>query len=139
MSAPEPSGTQKKQDAKSVGVSSISDDELNRLMHDAMLDQLLDELGAPKEQNGGKLSPFGRLRRIAPDMLADKRRVDFLVEHTHYEFWVHHPDYDAHGGKHFKSEGVVAREVIDSAIKWLSANPEQPRQPKNPEDDLVWY
>lgn len=44
----------------------ISDRELNGLMHDALLDQLLDELGAPKEQSGGKLSPFGRLRRIAP-------------------------------------------------------------------------
>lgn len=44
----------------------ISDRELNGLMHDAMLAQLLDELGAPKEQSGANLSPFGRLRRIAP-------------------------------------------------------------------------
>jgi hypothetical protein len=44
----------------------MSDRDLNGLMHDAMLHQLLDELGAPKEQSGGQLSPFGRLRRIMP-------------------------------------------------------------------------
>lgn len=33
-----------------------------------MLDEELDNLGAPKEYKGGKLSPYGRLRRIAPQL-----------------------------------------------------------------------
>lgn len=48
----------------------------------------------------------------------DRARVDFLKEHTHFEFWVHHPDYDVHGGKRFNAEGIVFREVVDSAIQW---------------------
>lgn len=49
---------------------------------------------------------------------ADKARIDFLKEHTHFEFWVHHPNYDVHGGKRFNAEGIVFREVVDSAIHW---------------------
>lgn len=58
--------------------SGLSDADLNDALHHIMLDKELDALGAPKEQSGGKLSPFGRLRRIAPQLLADKRRLDWL-------------------------------------------------------------
>lgn len=61
--------------------SGISDAELNATLHHVMLDKELDDLGAPKEQSGGKLSPFGRLRRIGPQLLADKRRLDWLEKH----------------------------------------------------------
>ncbi len=53
---------------------------------------------------------------------ADKARLDFLKDNTHFEFWVHHPDYDVHGGKRFNAEGIVFREVVDSAIQWQAKN-----------------
>lgn len=56
----------------------MSDADLNRILHKVMLDQELDNLGAPNEDHGAKLSPYGRLRRIAPELLADKRRLDWL-------------------------------------------------------------
>jgi hypothetical protein len=54
----------------------------------------------------------------------DAERLDFMVRHTHCDFWLHHPDY-APQGKPFSCEGVVLREVIDSAIKWHSENTNQ--------------
>lgn len=48
--------------------SGISDAELLQTLHAVMLDEELDNLGAPKEYKGGKLSPYGRLRRIAPQL-----------------------------------------------------------------------
>lgn len=53
--------------------------------------------------------------------LTDTDRINFLVQRTHCEFWVHHPSYGTQG-KRFACEGVVMRAVIDSAIKWHSAN-----------------
>lgn len=52
----------------------------------------------------------------------DKARLDFLKEHTHLEFHVHHPDYaqTANGGHTFSAEGVVVRELIDNARQWLA-------------------
>jgi hypothetical protein len=93
----------------------ISNRELNGLMHDAMLHQLLDQLGAPKEQSGGVLSPFGRLRRIAPALLADKARMDWLCKFTEFRFRV----YDSKERKFLTenlAQGVVIRPVVDAAM-----------------------
>lgn len=56
----------------------ITDGELNAPLHDALLHEILDQLGAPKEHNGGVLSAYGRLRRIAPVLIEDKARLDWL-------------------------------------------------------------
>lgn len=48
----------------------ISQREVNDLLHDTLLHEVLDQLGAPKEHNGGVLSAYGRLRRVAPSLLA---------------------------------------------------------------------
>jgi hypothetical protein len=53
--------------------------------------------------------------------LTDTDRIDFLKHHTNCDFWVHHKVYK-HQGKPFSCEGVVIREVIDSAIKWHLKN-----------------
>ena len=69
---------------------------------------------------------------VEPGDITDTDRIEFLIAHTHYKFWVHHPDYMRRDlgmeGKLFASEGVVIRAVIDSAIKWHAANTNvQPR------------
>ena len=53
--------------------------------------------------------------------ISDADRLDFMAAHTHCDFWVHHQDYKPEG-KLFSCEGVVMREVIDSAIKWYLKN-----------------
>jgi hypothetical protein len=81
-------------------------------------DWLLDELiNRFETQRGIKRDDAGN---ILPD---DTARVEFMKEHTHFEFWVHHPDYNAYGGKRFNAEGVVFREVVDSAITWKAEHP----------------
>ena len=60
--------------------SGTSDAEINQALHHVLLEKELDDLGAPKELCNGKLSPYGRLRRIAPVLLADKRRLNFIIE-----------------------------------------------------------
>ncbi len=89
----------------------IEDSELNQLMHDAMLHSLLDELGAPKEQSGGKLSAFGRLWRIAPplkassDLLALAR--DFLSLMECHELRKH-VDVTRHGAFDYYAKNARA-------------------------------
>lgn len=81
-------------------------------------DWLLDELiNRFEEQRGIKRDDDGN---ILPN--DDAARVDFLKDHTHLEFHVHHPDYaqTANGGKTFAAEGVVVRELIDNARQWLA-------------------
>jgi len=77
----------------------------------------------------------GRDRRPSScSPLTDTDRLNFLVQHTHCDFWVHHPNYGAQG-KPFSCEGVVIREVIDGAIKWHSANNELSRPREARKDD----
>lgn len=73
--------------------SAISDAELNKMLHDCLLDQLLDELGAPTEQSGGKLSPYGRLRRVADGMI--KMRAALARAHKFFSGGIAEADFSA--------------------------------------------
>ena len=106
--------------------SSISDSELNAALHHVMLDKELDDLGAPKEQSGGKLSPFGRLRSVGPQLLADKRRLEWLIAHSAYiahardgeVCWVMmRPDEESDFETVDKTTCYTARESIDAAMR----------------------
>jgi hypothetical protein len=85
---------------------------------------------SPSGANHGRDSRPGDVW-VEPGDITDTDRIDFLVAHTHYKFWVHHPDYvrtrPPMEGKLFASEGVVVREVIDSAIKWMAENKPEAR------------
>jgi hypothetical protein len=115
--------------------SAISDRELNATLHHVMLDKELDDLGAPKEQSGGKLSPFGRLRRIGPQLLADKRRLDWLEKHNATlaatkERWSEEVVlwWQVVDGKHSLSGHPLSspREAIDAAMRGPNANLPKP-------------
>ncbi len=87
-----------------------------------LLGQMLGDLADDRKSGKILISAADRLRKLAKD----SQRLDFLKDHTHYEFWVHHPDYDTYGGKRFSSEGIVIRQVVDSAIGWFSAKTKIP-------------
>lgn len=106
--------------------------EVNTLLHDTLLHEALDQMGAPTEQSGGKLSAYGRLRRIAPTLLADKVRLNWLMANGAYvshsrdgevcNVWFSQdPDDDSNGA--VPVEGYPQkcyhdpREAIDAAIK----------------------
>lgn len=83
-----------------------------------LLGQMLGDLAEDRKAAKLCITAADTLRKLAKD----QARLDFLRDHTHYEFWVHHPDYAKFGGHRFNSEGIVIREVVDSAMQWLSAN-----------------
>ena len=72
--------------------SGISDGELNTMLHAVMLDKELDKLGAPKEQSGGKLSPFGRLRRVVEKLTAGWTKTPPTIQG---EYWHWNGDEDS--------------------------------------------
>jgi hypothetical protein len=49
--------------------------EVGDTLHWVLLDQLLDEMGAPKQVASGTLSPFGRLQRLRVTINAENARL----------------------------------------------------------------
>jgi hypothetical protein len=49
--------------------------EVSDTLHWVLLDQLLDEMGAPKQVASGTLSPFGRLQRLRVTINAENTRL----------------------------------------------------------------
>lgn len=118
---------------RSAKKNPISDRELNQLMHDVMCDELLDELGAPKEDRGAKLSIYGRMRRVANAFQADKRRLEWLVAHSAFlshsrdgevcnVWFAHDPDDDSNGAVPIEGYPqkcyVDSRAAIDAAMNF---------------------
>jgi len=82
--------------------------------------------GSDDPQSGGKLSPFGRLRRIAPQILAEKRRLEWLIANSAYVAhardgevcWVMmRPDEESDFATVDNTTRNTARDSIDAAMR----------------------
>lgn len=57
----------------------LTNKEINETLHWVLLDQLLDEMGAPKQVGRGTLSPFGRLQRLRNNLRAEKAALEHAL------------------------------------------------------------
>lgn len=67
----------------------ITNKEIDETLHWVLLNQLLDEMGAPKQVGRETLSPFGRLQRLRNSLKAEKAALEHALNVAQTELRLH--------------------------------------------------